>query len=191
METLLGLAVGIGLSAACGFRVFVPFLGMSIASLGGHLTLSPGFEWIGSWPALVAFATATVLEIGAYYMPWLDNVMDSITTPAAVIAGTIVTASMVGDTSPFLKWSLALIAGGGTAGMVQGATVMLRGASTATTAGLGNHLVATGEMAGAVLITVVALLLPLFAALLVIGMSLYVARRIGMRMRGEAVQAGK
>ncbi|MGE5238800.1 MAG: DUF4126 domain-containing protein [Chloroflexota bacterium] len=191
METLLGLAVGIGLSAACGFRVFVPFLGMSIASLGGHLTLSPGFEWIGSWPALVAFATATVLEIGAYYIPWLDNVMDSITTPAAVIAGTIVTASMVGDMSPFLKWSLALIAGGGTAGMVQGATVMLRGASTATTAGLGNHLVATGEMAGAVLITVVALFLPLFAALLVIGMSLYVARRIGMRMRGEAVQAGK
>ncbi|HSB51951.1 MAG TPA: DUF4126 domain-containing protein [Dissulfurispiraceae bacterium] len=191
METLLGLAVGIGLSAACGFRVFVPFLGMSIASLGGHLTLSPGFEWIGSWPALVAFATATVLEIGAYYIPWLDNVMDSITTPAAVIAGTIVTASMVGDMSPFLKWSLALIAGGGTAGMVQGATVMLRGASTATTAGLGNHLVATGEMAGAVLITVVALFLPLLAALLVIGMSLYVARRIGMRMRGEAVQAGK
>ncbi len=191
MDTLLGLAVGVGLSAACGFRVFVPLLGVSIASLSGHLSLSPGFEWIGSWPALVAFATATVLEVGAYYIPWLDNLMDSITTPAAVIAGTVVTASVVGDMSPFLKWSLALIAGGGTAGMVQAATVMLRGASTATTAGLGNHLVATGEMAGAVLITAVALFLPVFAAFLVIGMSLYVARRISTRMRDEAVQAGK
>lgn len=74
METLLGLMIGIGLSAACGFRVFVPLPGMSIAALSGYLSLSPEFEWIGTWPALIAFATATVLEIAAYYIPWVDNI---------------------------------------------------------------------------------------------------------------------
>jgi hypothetical protein len=188
METLLGLAVGIGLSAACGFRVFVPLLGMSIASLSGHLTLSQGFEWIGSRPALVAFATATALEIGAYYIPWLDNLMDSITTPAAVIVGTIVTASMVGDISPFLKWALALIAGGGTAGMVQASTVLLRGTSSATTAGFANHIVASGEMVGSVLFTLLAILLPVLGALLVIGIALYAAKILSGKRQHEAVQ---
>jgi hypothetical protein len=188
METLLGLAVGIGLSAACGFRVFVPLLGMSIASLSGHLTLSQGSDWIGSWPALVAFAAATVFEIGAYYIPWLDNLMDSITTPAAVIAGTIVTASMVGDLSPFLKWAHAIIAGGGTAGMVQASTVMLRGASSASTAGFANHLVATGEMAGSALFTVLAILLPLLTVMMVIGLAVFVVRRILRGRKSEKEQ---
>src|SRR5215469_6263095 len=96
MELLLSLCVGIGLSAACGFRVFVPLLIMSIAAKTGHLTLVPSFQWIGSDIALWTFAIATVLEIGAYYIPWLDNLLDVIATPAAITAGTIVTASMVG-----------------------------------------------------------------------------------------------
>jgi hypothetical protein len=78
METILGLIIGIGLSAACGFRVFVPLLGLSLAALTGHLDLSPGFEWIGSWVAFLAFATATVLEIGAYSIPWFDHLMDTL-----------------------------------------------------------------------------------------------------------------
>src|SRR6185295_4959510 len=97
----------------------------------------PSFQWIGSDIALWTFAVATVLEIGAYYIPWLDHALDVAATPAAVIAGTIVMASMVGDMSPFLKWTLAVIAGGGAAGLVQGATVVARGASTATTGGIG------------------------------------------------------
>src|SRR6266404_582426 len=97
METLLSICVGIGLSAACGFRVFVPLLVMSIAALSGHLTLAHGFEWIGSYPALVAFAVATCLEIAGYYIPWVDNLLDTIATPAAIIAGTIITAAMVTD----------------------------------------------------------------------------------------------
>src|SRR6266404_3033095 len=105
METLLSICVGVGLSAACGFRVFVPLLVMSIAAASGHLTLAHGFEWIGSNPALVAFSVATVVEIAAYYIPWVDNLLDAIATPAAVIAGTLVTASMVTGTSPFLKWT--------------------------------------------------------------------------------------
>src|SRR5436309_10151393 len=126
METLLRVCVGIGLSVACGFRVFVPVVVVSVEGLTGHRTLSHGFEWIGSYPALVAFSVATCLEIAGYYVPWVDNLLDSIATPAAIIAGTIITASLVTHTSPFLKWTLAIIAGGGAAGLVQGTTVLAR-----------------------------------------------------------------
>jgi hypothetical protein len=136
MEPALGLIIGIGLSAACGFRIFVPMLGVSIAALTGHLTLFPGFEWMGTWPALIAFGTATVLEVATYYVPWVDNMMDALTTPAAVAAGIIVTASVFGDVSPFLKWSMAIIAGGGVAAIVQGGTVALRAGSSGTTGGM-------------------------------------------------------
>jgi hypothetical protein len=123
LETTLSLLVGIGLSAACGFRVFVPLLILSIAAFTGHVTLASSFAWIGTYPALVAFSVATCLEIAAYYVPWVDNLLDSIATPAAVVAGTMVTASLVTHLDPFLKWTLAVIAGGGMAGLVQGATV--------------------------------------------------------------------
>src|ERR1043165_470437 len=101
MDTALSICVGVGLSAACGFRVFVPLLIMSIASISGHLHLAQGFAWIGSYPALIAFGVATVLEIAGYYIPWLDHLLDTMATPAAIVAGTIVTASFVTGMSPF------------------------------------------------------------------------------------------
>jgi hypothetical protein len=169
METLLGLAIGICLSAACGFRVFVPMLGMSMAALSGLVTLSPGFVWIGTWPALIAFATATLIEIGTYYIPWLDNIMDALMAPVAVVAGTIVTASMiVGDVSPFLKWSLAIIAGGGVSAVVHGGTVALRAGTSGTTGGSANFLFSTIELIGAVLVTIFAIFLPVLGLVAVI-----------------------
>src|SRR6266481_5655833 len=143
METVLSICLGVGLSAACGFRVFVPLLIMSIASLSGHLTPAHGFEWIGSYPALVAFSVATGLEIGGYYIPWLDHVLDTIATPAAIIAGILISASMFTDMSPVLRWTLAVIAGGGAAGLVQGGTVVTRALSTSTSGGLANPVVST------------------------------------------------
>lgn len=189
METLLSICVGIGLSAACGFRVFVPLLVMNIATLSGHLTLAHGFEWIGSYPALVAFSVATCLEIAGYYIPWVDHLLDTIATPAAIIAGTIVTASMVTDVSPFLKWTLAVIAGGGAAGLVQGTTVLARGASTLTTGGLGNPLVATLELGGASATSLLAIVAPVLALVLIFGV-LFVLGRVAFRkMRAQGPTA--
>ena len=108
MEQILSILIGIGLSATCGFRIFVPLLGMSIAHHAGALEFASGFDWIGAWPATIAFGIAMGLEIAAYYIPWLDNLLDTIATPAAIIAGTIATASMVGDVTPFFRWSLAI-----------------------------------------------------------------------------------
>lgn len=167
METLLSICAGLGLAAACGFRVFVPLLVTSIAAHAGHLDLSPSFEWIGSTPALATFSLATVLEVGAYYIPWLDNFLDTLATPAAVVAGSIVTASMATDMSPFLKWTLAVVAGGGIAGAVQATTVLARGFSLAGTGGLANPLVATAELGGSLVTAGAAVMAPLLAIALV------------------------
>jgi len=168
-ETILSLCLGIGLSAACGFRVFVPLLIASLAAHAGHLKLSAGFDWLGSDAAVIALGIATVLEIGAYYIPWLDNALDTVATPAAVIAGTLITASVATDMSPMLKWTLAAIAGGGSAALVQAGTVLARAASTATTGGLANPLLATAELGGSVGMTLLAIAVPLAAVLVFVG----------------------
>lgn len=178
METIIGLAVGTGLSAACGFRVFVPLLGLGVAALSGYLTLSQGFQWLGTWPAVVAFATATVLEICAYYVPWVDNMLDALMTPAAVAAGTISTASMMGNVSPFLKWSAAIIAGGGISAIVQGGTVALRTKSSAATGGMTNSMVSTVELAGSTLLTVCAIVVPAICLIIVLLLCGFMIRKV-------------
>lgn len=90
METILGLCIGVGLSAACGFRVFVPLLVMSIATLLGWHEPAKGFEWLAIPSVCAALGFATICEIAAYYVPWVDNLLDTIATPAAVVAGHLV-----------------------------------------------------------------------------------------------------
>ena len=185
-ETMLSVLVGIGLSAACGFRIFVPLLVMSIASLSGQLTLSPGLNWIGTYAALAAFSVATVLEVLGYYIPWVDHVLDVIATPAAVVAGVVVMAGAVHGMSPFLRWSLAVIAGGGIAGTVQALTGMTRLTSTATTGGLGNPLVATAELGGSTVLSIAAIVIPVAAVLAVMIMIYLVGRKLSKSRRQPA-----
>ncbi|MFO7676571.1 MAG: DUF4126 domain-containing protein [bacterium] len=168
MEYLLGVLLGIGLAAACGFRVFVPLLVISIAALAGRLELAPDFAWLGSWPALVIFAVATGLEIAAYYLPWLDQLLDLAATPAAVVAGIVVTASVVTGMSPALRWPLAIIAGGGIAGAVQFVTTSLRRASASVTAGLSQPAAVTLETGGSAGMSVLSVLLPVAAGALAV-----------------------
>jgi hypothetical protein len=187
LEVILSVLVGVGLSAACGFRVFIPLLVISIASKTAHLTLAPGFDWMGTWPAIVAFSVATALEITAYYVPWLDNLLDTIATPAAIVAGVIVTAACIGDMSPFLKWTLAVVAGGGAAGAVQVVTGAARGATTTLTGGMANSVVATAENAGSAILSVLAILVPIAAIIAIVAtLSLLVWRILRRRPAATA-----
>lgn len=190
METLLSILVGVGLSAACGFRVFIPPLIISIAALSGHLTLAPGFAWMGTYPALIAFAVATVLEIAAYYVPWLDNLLDTIATPTAIVAGTVMTAAMVTNMDPFLKWTLAVIAGGGAAAVVQGSTVFARGLSTAGTGGLANPIVATVELGGSILTSILSIVVPVLALLLLVVLAIGIGWKYATKKSTKVVPAG-
>ena len=166
METILAILIGVGLSATSGFRVFLPLLGIGLAVQTGHVGVAEGFEWVGSWPAITAFGVAAILEIIAYYVPWLDNLLDTIATPAAAIAGTIMMAAMITDMSPLVRWSLAIIAGGGTAATVKTTMSTVRAASTATTGGLANPIVATGELVMGAVATVLSIVMPVLAIVL-------------------------
>ena len=173
-ETILSIFLGVGLSAACGFRIFIPLLVLSAASLSGNLTLSSEFDWISTYPALTVFTIATFIEILAYLFPWIDNLLDSITTPAAVVAGTVVTASVITDMSPLMKWSLAIIAGGGVAGTVQTFTGLSRITSSTFTGGLANPVLSTAEAGSAVGMSLLSISFPIIAfiiALLLISYS--------------------
>jgi hypothetical protein len=177
MQWVMSILIGVALSATCGFRIFIPLLGIGIACRAGHLNIDPGFQWIASYPALVAFTIASILEIATYYIPWLDNFMDTIASPAAVVAGIIATASVVTDISPLLRWSLAIIAGGGAAAAVQSASVVARGASTAVTGGIGNPIISTLELIASIIGTILAIVLPIFAIVFLIVIILFFSRR--------------
>lgn len=183
MDILLGICLGISLSAACGFRVFVPPLVMSIAALTGVWTPAAGFEWIGTYEALVAFSIATFIEVTAYYIPWLDHFLDALATPIAVATATIITASMFTHLDPVLQWSVAAIAGGGSAAIVEAITNITRLFSTTTTGGFGNPILATFETATSVVLSVLGILLPIFTAILLINILLISMTKI-WQMRG-------
>lgn len=177
MDIALGILLGIGLSASAGFRVFLPLLVTNIASLLGYLKLSPGFEWMGGWIAFSAFTVASIVEVGAYYIPWLDNLLDTISGPLAMIAGTILTASFLTETSPIVQWVLGIIVGGGTAGIVKVGASAARLTSTATTGGIGNHAVATSENFLSVITSILSFIIPIFTAFIVILIIFYLIRK--------------
>jgi hypothetical protein len=167
-DVLLSVALGIGLAAAVGFRVFLPLLITSIAAYTGHLPVSESFAWLGSLPAVIMLGVAAAAEILAYYIPGVDNLLDAVATPAAMVAGAAVAAAVMTDLPPIVKWTTAIIAGGGAASLTQGATALLRAKSTATTGGVGNSVVATGELGGAVAVSLLALFAPVIALVIVV-----------------------
>ena len=193
MEWIVSLLAGVGLAAASGFRVFVPLLGLGLASRAGLIPLTSGFDWLSSPVALGALAIATALEAATYFVPWIDNLMDTIATPAAVGAGTIAALAVLGDGSPFLTWVIAIIAGGGTAGVVHAGTAGARAVSTATTGGAANPLLSMGELVASVAMTVLSILVPIVAGILVLALLGWAFRRVrawrDRRARESAAEA--
>lgn len=182
MEILLQVLVGIGLASTCGFRVFVPLFVMSIAGVSGYMNFSAGFEWIASYPALIIFGVATVLEIVAYFVPYVDNILDMASLPIGIVAGIIVVASVVTDVDPLLRWIMAVIAGGGIAagtGVISNAVHAL---STATTGGAANPAVSTIESGATVIMTILSVVLPI-VGVLVVALVLFLSIRYVVRRK--------
>jgi hypothetical protein len=178
VEYLLAAALGISLAAAVGFRVFVPVLIVALGARGGMLQLAPSFEWLVTNTAIAMLAAAAVVEIAAYYIPGVDNVLDALMTPLAVIAGTLMVAAPLWDLPPLLKWTTAIIAGGGAAGITQVLTTLLRGKSTLATGGLGNPVVSTAELGSSLVLSILALLVPVLAVILLIAVLVWLFRRV-------------
>ena len=184
-ETIISIFLGIGLAASVGFRVFLPLFALSLASYFNVWELNDSWQWIGSLAAVITLGVATVIEIFAYFIPWVDNVLDSFAVPLAAIAGTAVMVSTVANLDPVVTWSLAIIAGGGTATAIKGASATSRLASTATTGGLGNPIVSTVETGTAVVVTAASIFAPFVAAILVI-IILFIIFRIYRKLKPRA-----
>jgi hypothetical protein len=141
---------------------------MSGAAYSGVLTLSEELQWLATPTALAMLSVAALVEILAYYVPGVDNLLDTIATPAALVAGTIAAAAVMTDLPPPVRWTTAVIAGGGAAGVTQSVTSLLRAKSTVLTGGLGNAAVSTSEAGGALIVSLLALFAPLAALALVV-----------------------
>ncbi len=168
IETITSIFLGIGLATSVGFRVFLPLFVLSLTSYFGVWGLNDSWAWIGSLPALMVLGIATVVEVCAYFIPWVDNILDSIAVPLAALAGTIVMIATLVDLDPVVSWSLAIIAGGGTATAISGASATTRLASSVTTGGIANPVVSVIETGTATVVATASVWAPPLAMFLVI-----------------------
>lgn len=181
--TITALLIGLGLAATAGFRVFVPLLIGSLAVRAGMVQPSEEFLWIASDMALILFSVATIIEIAAYYVPWIDNLLDTIATPAAVVAGVLLSGTFIGESTGLFRWTVAIIAGGGIAALVQGITVVLRGGSSATTGGLGNPILSTFELIASLVMGVLSLFAPILVIVAVVFLAIFFIKKIVQKRR--------
>ncbi len=176
-ESIISIFLGIGLAASVGFRVFLPLFALSLAGYYNIIPLNENWSWVASSSAIITLGIATVLEIFAYYIPWFDNLLDTIAIPLAAIAGTTVMVSTVADLSPVITWALAIIAGGGTASAIKGTTASTRLASTASTAGVANPVISTVETGTAMVMSAFSIFIPIVAIFLVV-LIFFIIRKI-------------
>ena len=180
---LANIALGIALSGCAGFRVFIPMLAGAVAGHFGIINLSNDMAWLGSWPSIALFGTAAVAEVAAYYVPFVDNLLDTVAAPLSVAAGTVLAASLLPleDLAPALRWGIGLMAGGSAAGTIQLGTSLLRLFSSKGTAGAGNAVVATTENAAAVSGSLLSFLIPVAVAVLLLFLIGWILVKAGRR----------
>jgi len=182
-ELITAVAIGIGLAASAGFRVFVPMLVAAIAARTGILPLNESFQWLASWPSIIILGTATVVEILAYYIPVVDNLLDTLSTPLAIGAGTLLLTSVLPIDSELMKWITGAAVGGGSAAVVQSGSALTRLTSTKPTAGLGNPVVATAENVAATGTSILALVIPFFILTLFLLLTILIFTVVRRRLR--------
>lgn len=181
-----GIALGIGLAAATGIRVFLPLLIAGLAAHMGYIPLSENFQWLASTPALVMLGTAAVTETLAYYIPGLDHLLDVIASPAALVAGAVASAAVMTDLPPSVMWPLAIIGGSGIAGLTKGTSALVRAKSGLMTGGLGNPAVSTAETIGATGLSLFAIALPFVALLVIVVLLVWLVRKAGRFILGRS-----
>jgi hypothetical protein len=183
--SLVGVALGIGLAAATGFRIFIPLLLVGLAARFDVLPVGESFAWLESTPALLTLGTAAVLEALAYYVPGVDHALDVLAGPATLLAGIVASAAVMTDIPPAIMWPVAIIAGGGAAGLTKGSTALLRAKSGVATGGLANPVVSTVETFGATVLSILAIAVPLLCFVAVVAMLWWAARKAGRLVFGR------
>lgn len=187
-ELITAVAIGIGLAASAGFRVFVPMLVAAIAAKVGIMPLNESFQWLASWTSIAILGTATVVEIMAYYIPVVDNLLDTVATPLAVVAGTLLLTSVLPIDSELMKWITGAAIGGGSAAVVQAGSALTRLTSTKLTAGMGNPVVATVENVAATGTSILSLIIPFFIVAIFVLLIIFIFSRVRRKLRRDQIQ---
>lgn len=189
LEIIISILLGICLAAAAGFRVFIPLLLINIASMAGYMQLADDFAWIGSIPALIVFSVAVVVEIIGYYTPWVDNLLDLIASPLAIISGILLSGAVIIDVNPLIKWTLMVIVGGGTSISFHLLTAKTRALSSLFTGGFANPIFSTFESISSVFITIISIIIPILGIILVILLLCLLFYRYKKRKRKKELAA--
>jgi uncharacterized protein DUF4126 len=163
VNAALSIATGLALAAAAGFRAFVPLLAAGLAIHYGYVEAAPGFAWLGEPIVLIALGVATVTEIAAYYVPGVDHVLDIIAAPVAIAAGIAAAAGVMVGLPDWARWLTAIGAGGIVTTAGHALNAVGRAKTGIASGGFGNPVYSTGELAGSLLLSVLALLLPVIA----------------------------
>lgn len=187
---LVQVTMGFSLAACAGLRAFLPLLVVGVAGRFDLVPLFSRFEWLESTPALVVFGVAVVVELLGDKVPVIDNFLDGAQLFIKPIAGTFVAAAVLTELSPLQTTVLAIVMGGSVATGVHLAKAQTRLVSSATTAGFGNPILSLIEDVGAVLLSVLSLLVPVLAALLLLALGLLLLlalRRLTRNPPGDLV----
>jgi len=161
LDLYLKILIGLGLSAASGFRLFVPFAILSIFSISGIYNTTSTPYIFSSDLFLVIFIILSVSEVVLFYNPWIDNMLDLISTPASIFSGIILTYFVLYDTEIYLRLLISVILGGLVSLNVQLLTVKARSSTSIFSKGNGNQIVSTIENISSIFISILVLKFPL------------------------------
>jgi hypothetical protein len=177
---VFALLMGFSLAATCGLRAFLPLLIISIGAKAGIITLSQSFDWMQSWPALICFGSATLIEIVGDKFPVVDHFLDSIGIVIRPVAGALAATSLIQGLDPLTTLVIGIIMGSAIAGVTHTIKASTRLASTAFTAGIANPLLSLLEDVATFFTGALSLVLPWITAIAVV-VALIVAGRIAFR----------
>ncbi len=186
--------MAIGLSAACGFRIFIPPLSYGLLYRADLVQLEDGWTWIGNEWVIAILALASIIEICANLIPWLDNFLDILATPTSIAAGTVLSSSCLTNFDPGLQWMLSVMSGVLITGGFQFSTVSIRGLSSIFTGGCFNPIFSIIEDFISIGITLSIILFPLIGIIVIILIAfliwrlylLMIRRKRGLRIENNA-----
>jgi hypothetical protein len=176
MDNIGDIFAAFGLSASAGLNAYVPLLVVALtARFTDWITLSQPWDALTSWWVIGTLIVLGAVEFFADKIPVINHINDVIQTVIRPVAGAILfaaSAQVVTDISPVLSVIAGLLIAGGVHTVK---TVAVRPAVTATTGGAGNVPVSLAEDVVALIISILAVVVPVvIAALIIIGTSFVV-----------------
>ena len=166
-EMFASILAGIALAAASGLRAFLPLLLVNLGARIGWVDLNPEMSFLAGDVALAALLVATILEIGADKIPIVDHLLDVSATVLRPAAGVLAGMSMVSDLPQPVTIALALVLGTISLGTQIG-RAKVRIGSTISTGGAANPVLSTIEDGISAVLSVLAILIPIVAGILVL-----------------------